>query len=140
MISGYSQKWKFLIFPSSFLRTQIILFPFLFCIGDIMKDKNSKSNWAWTQGRQIMRRTSLCVVLLSAPIMPPLVSLSNNSEEYLLIISSLDISWLTRVLGQDKWESKPVCVVAVLKSRNMNKVYLVERKGDGNTSSSDSGN
>lgn len=57
-----------------------------------MKDKNSKSNCALTKGRQIMPRMSLYIVFLSALIMPPNVSFSDNREEYLLRISSLDIS------------------------------------------------
>lgn len=48
-------------------------------------------------------------------------------------MTSLVVTWLARVWDQDKWEGKP-CVVDVSRSRNTNKVYLVERREGGSTS------
>lgn len=72
-------------------------------------------------------RDWVCVVFLSALIMPPNMPLNNNREEYSLRITSLDISWSSRVFSQDKWENSHV-VVAVLKRRNMTEWRERERE------------
>lgn len=121
--------WYFLL-PS--YAPKLFYFLFNFVLEILWKIKTVKATVHLQRVGRLCREW-VCVVFLSALIMPPNMPLSNNREEYSFRITSFDISWPSRVFIQDKWENSHV-VVAVLKSRNMSEVYLVERKGEGNRS------
>lgn len=110
MIPRYIQKWQILIFFFFLFMYPKYFICFFILYRRYYERQSSKINCAWRKSRQYPENEIHCEICFYKPWSHlPICPSTNNRQEYLSKITSLDNSWLISVLDQDKWETKPCC-------------------------------